>query len=345
MAERALGGGDVLGFPRPGPLRRCLQRSAVRKSYVPWQRTHPADGVKMRSRFLVRLPAGEECNARNSGWHAGLEHAHGFFGDLLDRCLSGRFLPRHRHIGLERHAFECDAVVEKLLEGLLQHPGRHLDTAVDRVVAVHQHFGLDDRYDVFVLAERRIARQRMRIGHDASVARQLVLLPDIDDCAPFRKLRAKPAIFNEPLAQSVESFGDDFARTEGRRLRALVDLDAGNRTCFLDQLDQGRAVFGVLPDRLVVENDAGNVFSHPVGATEQHLAVVAPRIGGALDPERIEALLDGRIGFVYRQNAAAGSDHGGCDLVQFVQVHRVLLDLSRRRCGCLSYSSATALVC
>src|SRR5262249_33081258 len=83
VAERALGGGDVLGFPRPDPLRRCLQRSAVRKSYVPWQRTHPADGVKMRSRFLVRLPAGEECNARNSGWHAGLEHAHGFFGDLL----------------------------------------------------------------------------------------------------------------------------------------------------------------------------------------------------------------------------------------------------------------------
>ena len=65
----------------------------------------------------------------------------------------------------------------------------------------------------------------------------------------------------EPLAQPVEALGDDFARVERQRLGALVDLDAGNRAGPLDQLDQRRAVLGVLADGLVVEDDAGNIFA------------------------------------------------------------------------------------
>ena len=102
---------------------------------------------------------------------------------------------------------------------------------------------------------------------------------DIDHRAPFGELRAELAIFDEPLAQAVEAFGDDFAGTERQRLGALVDLDAGNRAGLLDELDQRRAVLGVLPDGLVVENDAGDVLRHRLGGAEQHFAVVAPVVG------------------------------------------------------------------
>ena len=57
--------------------------------------------------------------------------------------------------------------MEQLLKGFLEHPLGDLDAAVDVVVAVHQHFGLDDRHDVFVLAQRGVARERVRVGLDA----------------------------------------------------------------------------------------------------------------------------------------------------------------------------------
>ena len=152
--------------------------------------------------------------------------------------------------------------------------------AVDVVVAVHQHFRLDDRHDVFLLAERGIARERVRVGHDAGVARDAGA--DVDHRAPFGELGAELAIFDEPLAQAVEALGDELAGAERQRLRALVDLDAGQRARLLDQLDQRRAVLGVLPDGLVVEDDAGDVLRHRLGRAEQQLAIVAAAVVGAI---------------------------------------------------------------
>ena len=114
----------------------------------------------------------------------------------------------------------------------------------------------------------------------------------------------------------------DFARAERQRLRALVDLDAGERARLLDQLDQRRAVLGVLPDGLVIENDAGDVLRHRLGRAEQKLAVVAPVVGGRLDADRVEALLDGAGGLVGRENAAARRHHGLRHPVELREVHR-----------------------
>ena len=146
-------------------------------------------------------------------------------------------------------------------------------------------------------------------------------LADVDHRPPLGEAGAEPAIFLKPLAQAVEAFGDDFVCTERQRLRALVDLDAGNGAGLLDQLDQRRAVSGVLADGLVEENDAGNVFRH-LGAAEQHFAVVAARHRRRLDADRVEALLDGAGRFIGGQDAAAGRDHGRGDLVQFGEIHR-----------------------
>ena len=79
-----------------------------------------------------------------------------------------------------------------------------LIAAVDVVIAVHQHFGLDDRHDAFVLAQRGIAGERMRIGADAGIARHGAG-PDIDHRAPLGELGAERAIFGEPFAQAVEA--------------------------------------------------------------------------------------------------------------------------------------------
>ena len=96
------------------------------------------------------------------------------------------------------------------------------------MLAVHQHFGLDDRHDLRFLAERRIAGERMRVGLDAVPRRTAI--GDGDDGAPLREARAELIVFGEALAQSVEPFGDrlDLRRRPGERLGAEVDLDAGD---------------------------------------------------------------------------------------------------------------------
>src|SRR6516225_3707965 len=109
----------------------------------------------------------------------------------------------------------------------------------------------------------------------------------------FRELGAEPAICNEPLAQPIEPLGDNLARREGQRLRALVDLDAGKRAGLLDDLDQWRAVLGALTNGLIVKNDARNALGHRLGRAEQQLAIVTAAVGRGLDANGVEALRDG----------------------------------------------------
>ena len=83
-----------------------------------------------------------------------------------------------------------------------------------RVIAVHQHFGLDDRHDVRFLAQRGVARERMRVGVDRELRRNA--RADVDDRAPLGEARAELVVLGEALAQPVETFGDRLVR-ESRR--------------------------------------------------------------------------------------------------------------------------------
>ena len=55
-------------------------------------------------------------------------------------------------------------------EQRFQHRGRDLVGAPDGVTAVHEHLGLHDRHDARLLAQRGVARERVRVHVDAVVA-------------------------------------------------------------------------------------------------------------------------------------------------------------------------------
>ena len=81
--------------------------------------------------------------------------------------------------------------------------------SLDRVRAVHQHLGLDDRDDAGLLAERRVPRERVRVRPDAVLARHVGA--DRVRRAPLREARAELAVLLEPPAQAVETLGDRLA--------------------------------------------------------------------------------------------------------------------------------------
>ena len=204
----------------------------------------------------------------------------------------------------------------------MQGPLGHLLAALDGVIAVHQHLGLDDRHQALCLTDGGVARQRMRVGGDARPRRDVP--PDSDHCAPLGELGAQFHVFCAALGEAVETLGDFFAGAKRHVLGAGVHLDSGNRADAREQLRKGRAVGRFLPQRLVVEDHSGDMFAKAAGG-KQHVAVGATVFLDVFDADALEALLDGSGRFVSSQDALAGRDHCLRDSRQFVGAHEFLL--------------------
>ena len=175
---------------------------------------------------------------------------HGALGHFLDAACLAHFLPGTIMLGLRIMPSSATPAKKSSSNTSCSTQLGDVLAACDVMVAVHQHFRLDDRHDAVFLRQRGIARQRLGIGIDAVVGREC--RADIDHRAPFGEARAQLVIFDEALAQAVQAFGDGFARASGQRLGAVIHLDAGHRAGRFDQLDQRRAVLGLLADGFVI---------------------------------------------------------------------------------------------
>ena len=113
----------------------------------------------------------------------------------------------------------------ELVVDLAQRVGRDLVAGVDVVVAVHEDLRLDDGHQPGLLAQRRKSGQRVGVRLDAATGRYAVSYGD--DRPPLGELRAKVGVLREPVAQTVETLGNELAVGARQRLRALVHLDAG----------------------------------------------------------------------------------------------------------------------
>ncbi len=206
----------------------------------------------------------------------------------------------------------------QLLEHGRQRVARHFFATLDAVIAIHQHFRLDDRHNARFLAQRRVARERVSVGVDRELRR--IARADVDHGAPLGEARTQLVVLGETLAQAVETFGDRLVCKAGHRLRAGVDLDARHDAELLQILRERRAVLGLLADRLVVQDHAADVVGG-TGRSEQHLAVSAARLFGRLQLDGIEALLDRAARLVCRQDALALCDHCPCGRFKFAATH------------------------
>jgi hypothetical protein len=123
------------------------------------------------------------------------------------------------------------------------------------MIAVHEHFRFDDGNQSGFLAQRGVARQRVRVGLDATLAGNAIA--DGNHRAPLGKTRAHLKVFLEAVAQSVQTFGDFFAGMSGQVLGSGIHFDAGNDARVSEDFEKRRAVFLLLADGLVVENQQG----------------------------------------------------------------------------------------
>ena len=78
-----------------------------------------------------------------------------------------------------------------------------LGVAIDIVVAVHQYFGLHDRYQTFCLANGSVACQHFGVGLDA-VQRRGMLVNGID-FAPFGEAGTLLPVATQTFGESVQT--------------------------------------------------------------------------------------------------------------------------------------------
>ena len=173
-----------------------------------------------------------------------------------------------------------------------------------RVIAVDEHFGLHDRHDAFRLADRRVRRQRFRVGLDAE--RRGIAVGDAVDLAPLGEARALSLVGLETLGQAIEAARDQIAGRIGEGHRALVDLDAGNDAASLEDSRQRRSVVGALAERLLEQDDAADECfdARRVNSSERYARRFSSVIG---DAERLKSLADRRQALVGGEDALARS--------------------------------------
>lgn len=98
----------------------------------------------------------------------------------------------------------------------------------------------------------------------------------------------------------------------------LVDLDARDDVALVEQLDEWGAVIGLLVQRLVEQDHAGDVLAELGVGLEEQLAVLAAVVVVVLDADILQALAHGGGRLVGGQDALAGRHDGLRDLAQLL---------------------------
>ena len=154
-------------------------------------------------------------------------------------------------------------------------------------VAVHQHLGLDDRHQPLLLAERGVARERVRVRLDAgavgSPSPMWITARHLAKRAPSRRYSSSRS--RRPSRPSVTSS----PATPASGLAPASTLMPGMMPARASSSTQRHAARALLADRLVLQDDAADELAMP-GVVKQHLAIVAPALRRRLDPARVEAL-------------------------------------------------------
>ena len=138
----------------------------------------------------------------------------------------GALLAGDHHVGLEDHAFEVDALPLAAARTPPQSTASVTSSQRSSVCAPSISTSGSTIGTMFLLlAQRRVARQRVGIGLDG-VARGNAGA-DVDDRAPFGEARAELVVLDQPLAQPIEPLGDGLAGKCASGLAPLSTLMPG----------------------------------------------------------------------------------------------------------------------
>src|SRR5690606_17220597 len=115
-----------------------------------------------------------------------------------------------------------------------------------------------------------VGREPLRVLYEGMRGRQAIAV-DGYRRAPLRERRSMlRAVLHEALREAEHPLGDGLLRALGKRLEPFVDLYARHDAARSEELRKRRAVVCLLRERLLVEDDAGQVLLD-AGRSEQEI--------------------------------------------------------------------------
>lgn len=131
------------------------------------------------------------------------------------------------------------------------------------------YLGLNNRNDSISLTDGCIASQ------DVSVLKQSLVrwdvLADLQNASPFGELATVLLVLSAALVKVIQTLGGALALRAHKVDNSSVDLDTGQDSLLLEQLNEGSAIIGLLVKGLVVEDHTRDAFFKTVVSGEKKL--------------------------------------------------------------------------
>src|SRR5450759_843664 len=238
-----------------------------------------------------------------------------------------------------------------MMENRSQNFLRYLEALRQSMVALQEHFRLDDGNQSGFLAQRSITSQCLRISLDATPAGNACV--QSNHRTPLGKTGAHLKVFSQAVAQSVQTFGDFLSGMACHVLCTGVNFDAGNNSGIGDDFDKGSAICLLLADRLVVEDRATNALTE-TGRGRNQLPIGAPGLLGLGNSQPGKSFVAGWITFIHRQQALVAGDQRSRGVYKLLSIHLGLLHFQLRISGiswpclsmyCLCSMSLSCTIC
>lgn len=211
-----------------------LQRASVRERQRPRLLSFVlVDGVQIDAGVHFRLTSGQEDDSGHSSGQSTLQSGHRSASDLLRADLLRARLSGRDHVRLQQRPLQIDVVIGQRFVNVRQHLFGHLLTTVQIVVAVLQHFRLNDRDQFIRLTNGSVTSQNVSVLQHGQMRRRM--LSDGQHATPFSETTPAVVIFFATFGQFVQTLSGSLADGSGQRDDAGVDFYAGNNAVLLDR--------------------------------------------------------------------------------------------------------------
>lgn len=300
---------DVFFLTIPGLDARVLKGSSVREGETPrsldgGQLVH---GVEVQSGFFFTLTTGQEHDTGDSRRDGSAQSSDSQFSDFsgADAGSVGESGTRGDHVGLQEDTFKINVVISEGLEDSSINSLGGLEADANVVFTVREDFGFDDGDETVGLADSSISGKTPSVFLDGGF-RGAAVRGDLEDSSPFSESATNVVEFLGSLGEVVETESGGFFVSSGDDGGTLVELNTGEDTLFLQEINELLAVLGGLLGGFFVEDDTRDVLFE-IGGSEEEFSVSSSVFFVVFELDVVESLSDGTGGFISSEDTETTS--------------------------------------
>jgi hypothetical protein len=306
---------NVLLLASPGLEGARLKGTAERDGESPWLLgVELVHGIQVESGLFLTLPTREEDDGGHSSRDSPLEGTDGVLGNDLRGHLLG-VGARGDHVGLQKGTLKEDVVLVESLVAGSKHQLSDISTALNVMRSINKDLRLNNGHQTVLLADDGVASQTLGIQVNGQLG--WLIRANLENSTPLGKAGTSLVVLGAALSKVIMALGGGLLVGANNLNGTLVDLDAGEDTTLLEDINKGLAILGLLVEGLLKEDHTAEVLEGTRGA-EEELTEGTAVLFNVLDIDAGKALADGAGGLISSKDTLARGANVGSVLGQLL---------------------------